>query len=93
LIPRRKHRYIATCSGKRGFGIRDKAQAMYAGKMGFHCNVVDDQLRHETDKPAIGLILCQQPNRVLAEYALRVVGNPTGVAGFALDQKDQTRLI
>lgn len=56
----------------------------YAGKMSFYCNVVDDQLRHETDKPTIGLILCQQPNRVLAEYALRVVGNPIGVAGFDL---------
>jgi hypothetical protein len=56
----------------------------YAGKMSFYCNVVDDQLRHETDKPTIGLILCQQPNRVLAEYALRGVGTPIGVSGFDL---------
>lgn len=43
----------------------------YAGKMSFNCSVVDDRLRYETDKPTIGLILCQQPNRLLAEYALR----------------------
>ena len=56
----------------------------YAGKMNFYCNVVDDKLRHETDKPTIGLILCQQPNRVLAEYALRGVDKPIGVSGFEL---------
>lgn len=46
--------------------------------------MVDDQLRHETDKPTIGLILCQQPNRLLAEYALLGVDNPIGVSGFEL---------
>jgi predicted nuclease of restriction endonuclease-like (RecB) superfamily len=30
----------------------------YAGKINFYCNVVDDQYRHETDNPTIGLILC-----------------------------------
>ncbi len=56
----------------------------YAGKMNFYCSVVDDKLRHETDKPTIGLILCQQPNRVLAEYALRGVDKPIGVSSFEL---------
>ena len=36
----------------------------YAGKINFYCNVVDDQLRHETDQPTIGLILCQALNRL-----------------------------
>ena len=31
-----------------------------------------------------GLILCQQPNRLLAEYALRGVDSPIGVSGFEL---------
>ena len=56
----------------------------YAGKMNFYCNVVDDKLRHENDKPTIGLILCQQPNRVLAEYALRGMDEPIGVSSFEL---------
>lgn len=56
----------------------------YAGKMNFYCNVVDDHLRHGDDKPAIGLILCQQPNRVLAEYALRGMDKPIGVSSFEL---------
>ncbi len=56
----------------------------FSGKMNFYCSVVDDRLRHETDKPTIGLILCQQPNRVLAEYALRGVDKPIGVSSFEL---------
>jgi predicted nuclease of restriction endonuclease-like (RecB) superfamily len=56
----------------------------YAGKINFYCNVVDDKLRHETDQPTIGLILCQQPNRVLAEYALRGFDKPIGVSSYEL---------
>lgn len=44
----------------------------------------DDRLRHADDKPTIGLILCQQHNRVLAEYTLRSMENPIGVASYEL---------
>lgn len=56
----------------------------YAGKMNFYCSVVDDQMRHETDNPTIGLILCQKPNRIIAEYTLRGVDKPIGVSGYEL---------
>ncbi|MEF8755884.1 MAG: PDDEXK nuclease domain-containing protein [Accumulibacter sp.] len=56
----------------------------YAGKINFYCNVVDDRLRHASDAPTIGLILCQLPNRVLAEYALRGMDKPIGVSTFEL---------
>ncbi len=56
----------------------------YAGKMNFYCSVVDDRLRHPGDQPTVGLILCQQPNRVLAEYALRGVEKPIGVSSYEL---------
>ena len=64
----------------------------FAGKINFYCNVVDDQLRHESDKPTIGLILCQQPNQVLAEYALRGMDKPIGIAGFELTRQLPTEL-
>lgn len=32
----------------------------YAGKLNFYCSAVDDLLRHENDKPTIGLILCKK---------------------------------
>lgn len=56
----------------------------YAGKMNFYCSVVDDVLRHESDAATIGLILCQQQNEVVAEYALRGVDKPIGVSTFEL---------
>lgn len=56
----------------------------YAGKMNFYCNVVDDRLRHTTDNPTIGLILCQDKKRVLAEYALRGMDKPIGVSEYEL---------
>ena len=56
----------------------------YAGKMNFYCNVVDDQLRHETDQPTIGLILCQTRDKILAEYTLRDIKKPIGISEYEL---------
>ncbi|MFH1287556.1 MAG: PDDEXK nuclease domain-containing protein [bacterium] len=56
----------------------------YAGKMNFYCSVFDDKLKHETDNPTIGLILCQTKDRVLAEYALRDIHKPIGVSDYEL---------
>lgn len=56
----------------------------YAGKLNFYCNVVDDTLRHVGDNATIGLMLCQGKNNVLAEYALRGIDKPIGIAGYEL---------
>lgn len=56
----------------------------YAGKMNFYCSVVDDRLKHENDQLTIGLILCQENDRVLAEYALRDIRKPIGVSEYEL---------
>jgi len=56
----------------------------YAGKMNFYLAVVDDKLRHETDAPSIGLILCQDRNQIVAEYALRGMSKPIGVSEYEL---------
>lgn len=63
---------------------RGEFKPEYAGKMNFYCNVVDDTLRHPDDAPTIGLILCQEHNRILAEYALRGMDKPIGVSSFEL---------
>jgi len=64
----------------------------YAGKMSFYCSVVNDKLRHIDDKATIGLILCQQHNRVLAEYTLRGIDNPIGVSSYELTRALPTEL-
>ncbi len=63
---------------------RGPFKAEYAGKMSFYCNVVDDKLRHAEDKPTIGLILCQDKNRIVAEYALKGVKKAIGVSEYEL---------
>ncbi len=56
----------------------------YAGKMNFYCSAVDAQLRHPHDAPTLGLILCQTKDRVIAEYALRDIHKPIGIADYEL---------
>ena len=63
---------------------RGPFKAEYAGKMNFYCNVVDDRLRHADDQPTVGLILCQDKNRIIAEYALKGVKKAIGVSEYAL---------
>jgi len=56
----------------------------YAGKLSFYCSVIDDSLRHEQDQKTIGLILCQNKDRVLADYILRGLNTPIGVSDYEL---------
>lgn len=55
----------------------------YAGKLNFYLSAVDDLLRHTTDNPTIGLILCKTKKNFTAEYALRDINKPMGVAQYA----------
>jgi predicted nuclease of restriction endonuclease-like (RecB) superfamily len=54
----------------------------YVGKMNFYLSTVDDRLRHPDDQPSIGLILCKTRNKIIAEYALRDLAKPVGVARY-----------
>lgn len=52
----------------------------HAGKMNFYLSAVDNILRQTDDKPTIGLLLCNNRNRLTVEYALRDMRKPIGVA-------------
>jgi predicted nuclease of restriction endonuclease-like (RecB) superfamily len=54
----------------------------FAGKMNFYLSAVDDLLRHMDDKPSIGIILCKTRSKIVAEYALRDLAKPVGVARY-----------
>lgn len=58
----------------------------YAGKMNFYLAAVDDLLRHRDDQPSIGIILCKTQNRTIAEYALRDMQAPLGIATYRLTE-------
>jgi predicted nuclease of restriction endonuclease-like (RecB) superfamily len=56
----------------------------YAGKMNFYLSAVDDILKGDIDNPSIGLILCRDKNKVVAEYSLKDMTKPIGVSEYKL---------
>ena len=58
----------------------------YAGKLSFYLSAVDDILKTDTDNPTIGIVLCQEKNKIEAEYALRGISQPIGVAEYQLSR-------
>ena len=56
----------------------------HAGQLNFYLAAVDAQIKAEDDKPTIGLLLCKQQNRLVAEYALSGIDKPFGVAEYQL---------
>lgn len=74
------HRYLVV-ELKRG-----DFQPEYIGKLNFYCSAVDDILCREGDNQTIGLLLCQNKDRIMAEYALRDVHKPIGVSDYELSR-------
>lgn len=56
----------------------------HTGQLSFYLSAVDAQVKHADDNPTIGLLLCKSQNRVVAEYALRDINQPIGVAEYQL---------
>lgn len=52
----------------------------FVGQLNFYLSVVDDLLKHPSDQPTIGLLLCRSKNELVVEYALRNFNRPVGVA-------------
>jgi len=63
---------------------KGKFRPEYAGKLNFYCNVVNDHLKHPADQPTIGLILCQERSRLLAEYSFAGIDKPIGISTYEL---------
>ena len=56
----------------------------YAGKLNFYLSAIDDVLKHETDNPSIGIMLCKTRDKLTAEYALKDINKPIGVSEYRL---------
>jgi predicted nuclease of restriction endonuclease-like (RecB) superfamily len=61
-----------------------KFKPEHLGQLGFYLTAVDRQVKHETDNPTIGLLLCKSKNKIVAEYALGDKSQPMGVAEYKL---------
>ena len=61
-------------------------QPEYTGKLNFYLSAVDDLLRSGQDQPSIGILICKDKNKTVAEYALRDIHKPIGVSAYQLTQ-------
>ena len=61
-------------------------RAEFAGKMNLYLSAVDDSLKNESDNQTIGLLLCQSKSKIIAEYALRGMTQPIGIAEYELNK-------
>ncbi|NTV03706.1 DUF1016 domain-containing protein [bacterium] len=59
----------------------------YSGKLNFYLSAVDDNLRHPDDRPSIGLIICRGRKGLVAEYSLRGMDKPMGIAGHRMGRE------
>ena len=59
----------------------------HVGKLNFYLAAVDEILKKPNDNPTIGLLLCQEKSRLIAEYALKRTDGPIGVADYKLLEK------
>ena len=64
-----------------------KFQPEFAGKMNFYLSVVDEQLKTDMDNPSIGLILCRDKNKLVAEYSLKDISKPIGISEYILTEQ------
>lgn len=61
-----------------------KFRPEYAGQINFYLSAVDDLLKHPEDNPSIGLLLCKDRNKIIAEYALKSVSKAIGVSEYKI---------
>jgi predicted nuclease of restriction endonuclease-like (RecB) superfamily len=58
----------------------------HAGKLNFYIKAIDSQFRKEGDQPTIGILLCKNKDKLVAEYALSDIHKPMGVSEYQLTQ-------
>lgn len=76
-------RNILSMQIKAGIHARHgKARSNFA--LSSFCNVVNERLKHPTDNPTIGLILCQERSRLMAEYSFAGIDKPIGISTYEL---------
>ena len=52
--------------------------------MSFYLSVANDKLKHPSDNPTIGLLICKSKSKVVAEYSLKGLRKPIGVTDYQL---------
>ena len=69
----------------------DSFKPEHVGKLGFYCNVVDEQLRHDDgrDEPTIGILVCASRSKTVVDYSFRSFDGPLAVAEYTYSELPQ----
>ena len=59
----------------------------YAGKLNFYLTALDREVKTSKQDKSIGLILCRDKNKLVAQYALQGMSQPIGVSKFELTKE------
>lgn len=80
------HLYVVVELKRGDFNPKD------TGQLNFYLSAVDEQLKMPEDGPTIGLLLCEKKDKVIAEYSLRRVNSPMGIAEYELSKSLSDKL-
>lgn len=58
----------------------------FVSKLNFYISAVDDLVKSTEDKPTIGLLLCRTKNNKKAEFSLRGITQPMGIAQYETEK-------
>ena len=58
----------------------------YVSKLNFYISAVDEYVKAPEDKPTIGLLLCRTKSNKKAEFALRGITQPLGIAQYETEK-------
>jgi len=59
----------------------------FAGKLSFYLSAANEMLKHPTDNPTIGLMICKTKNDIIVEYALKNINQPIGISEYELTKQ------
>lgn len=61
-----------------------KLKPTHGSQLNFYLSAVDDLIKGPNDNPTIGLLLCEEKDKVIAEYTLRDINKPIGISHYEL---------
>lgn len=59
-------------------------KAEYVSKLGLYVSAVNHQMKHYSDQPTIGLLICKSKDEVIAQYTLESTSQPIGISEYQL---------
>ena len=64
----------------------------YIGQLNFYLTSVDEQLKSPKDNSSIGLLLCEEKDRVIAEYSLKGTNSPISISEYQIARSIPSKL-